>query len=312
MSNKPKKSHISANLKLSVTPLNTVIAIGAAIMLSRFLITSVDIGLEDGVLNYSEGVFKESVNPAVDIVNGYSPEALAIDISSPGGSVLEGKRFLTTLKDSGKHLITYTGTIAASMGADIFCVGDERVVGSEAVLLFHRGSAGGTTYNTLKNKLEVKIKEKESLEDRINKAKIREQLTPIDIMPAAPKLVPSNPMESDPFKLSVKPEDPLLEPTTTIKLEQELVSVKTDIEELEGSLGIMDALIVENLKRVKSFRVLAKDKAKFDEFYNKFKGGTVDITLTAHEALDLGIATKVVTGIKAVKKMVKEHNMKNQ
>lgn len=61
-----------------------------------------------------------------------------LEISSPGGSVLDGNKIITHMENLGfNNVITYCIDVCASMAAHIFITGKERVMANNAVLMFH-------------------------------------------------------------------------------------------------------------------------------------------------------------------------------
>jgi ATP-dependent Clp protease protease subunit len=71
-------------------------------------------------------------------------KTLYIFINSPGGSVLHGAQILSAMKAlyPTHHIVTVCTGICASMAAIIFEYGEERVMASEGILMFHQASGG--------------------------------------------------------------------------------------------------------------------------------------------------------------------------
>lgn len=70
---------------------------------------------------------------------------ITLNIFSPGGRVLEGLVLfdtLRTLSGQGHQITTHARGYAASMGSLIFLAGDTRLIGAEAMVMFHSLSAG--------------------------------------------------------------------------------------------------------------------------------------------------------------------------
>ena len=72
-------------------------------------------------------------------------KTITLNIYSPGGSVLHGLVLYDTLRalsSQGHAIITHARGYAASMGSLIFLAGDTRLIGAEALVMFHSLSAG--------------------------------------------------------------------------------------------------------------------------------------------------------------------------
>lgn len=79
-------------------------------------------------------------------------EPIEIRICSEGGVIYFGTMLLSKimeLKDMGYKIITRTDGMAMSMGAMIFVLGDERIIGRYATFMIHSPSAG--TWGTLQD-----------------------------------------------------------------------------------------------------------------------------------------------------------------
>ena len=73
--------------------------------------------------------------------NNDAESRLLIKLMSPGGEVVTGKDLQASIK-RGKHIDTYVSSMAASMGASTFMLGERRYVDEDAIVLFH-GAHGG-------------------------------------------------------------------------------------------------------------------------------------------------------------------------
>ena len=70
---------------------------------------------------------------------------ITLQINSPGGSVFHGLALydtLRTLSKQGHTITTVARGYAASMGSLLFLAGDVRLIGAEAMVMFHNLSAG--------------------------------------------------------------------------------------------------------------------------------------------------------------------------
>jgi len=63
---------------------------------------------------------------------------LRLVLDTPGGAVNDGDRLISHLESSGRHITTEIHNFAASMGAVLFLVGDNRLMNKEAKILFHQ------------------------------------------------------------------------------------------------------------------------------------------------------------------------------
>jgi len=71
--------------------------------------------------------------------------SITIYLNSPGGDIVAGFAlidFIVDLRRQGHHVRTVALGMAASMSAVILQAGDERIMGSNAILLIHEGSLG--------------------------------------------------------------------------------------------------------------------------------------------------------------------------
>lgn len=72
-------------------------------------------------------------------------KTITLQINSPGGSVFHGLALydtLRTLSKQGHPIVTVARGYAASMGSLLFLAGDTRLIGAEAMVMFHNLSAG--------------------------------------------------------------------------------------------------------------------------------------------------------------------------
>lgn len=85
-------------------------------------------------------------------------KTITLNLFSPGGSVLHGLVLydtLRTLSSQGHKVVTITRGYAASMGSLIFLAGDVRLIGAEALVMFHSLSAGtGGSLHDMEDDLE--------------------------------------------------------------------------------------------------------------------------------------------------------------
>lgn len=88
----------------------------------------------------------------------YPDAPITLNIFSPGGSVFHGLVLydtLRTLSKQGHAVTTVARGMAASMGSLIFLAGDNRLIGSQALVMFHGMSAGtGGDIYTMKEDIE--------------------------------------------------------------------------------------------------------------------------------------------------------------
>lgn len=101
-----------------------------------------------GVFNLQGNVGRGVVDLSNEIrqYGRLNPEApITLNIFSPGGSVFDGLVLydtLRTLADQGHAITTVTRGYAASMGSLIFLAGDNRLIGEQAMVMFHTLAAG--------------------------------------------------------------------------------------------------------------------------------------------------------------------------
>lgn len=96
-----------------------------------------------GIFSLETSVRGNAVSLAADIRH-YArtfPEApITLNLFSPGGSVFDGLVLYDTLRTVARqgHLVTTVARgYAASMGSTLFLAGDNRLIGSEAMVMFH-------------------------------------------------------------------------------------------------------------------------------------------------------------------------------
>ncbi|HLN77816.1 MAG TPA: ATP-dependent Clp protease proteolytic subunit [Nocardioidaceae bacterium] len=103
---------------------------------------------EHGVFTLESSVGSSALQLAGDLrqYGRMKPKGpITLDIFSPGGSVMHGLALydtLRTLSKQGHPVTTVARGYAASMGSLLFLAGDNRLVGSEAQIMFHSLSAG--------------------------------------------------------------------------------------------------------------------------------------------------------------------------
>ncbi len=122
---------------------------------------SVVINLNDDITDESIDSVIKTIKEVEELSKGSLFQArVLIDINSPGGSVLAFYRlqnFLSTTKVKITTMVR-SGHMAASAGALILMLGDERLVDSNARVLFHGVHTGqGPEFMFIYNKLDVKI-----------------------------------------------------------------------------------------------------------------------------------------------------------
>lgn len=126
-----------------------------------------------GIFNLERSVGQSVPDLAAEIrqyARTYPDAPITLNIFSPGGSVFHGLVLYDTLRTLSKqgHLVTTVARgMAASMGSLIFLAGDNRLIGSEALVMFHGMSAstGGDIY-TMKEDIEF-YEKMEARMDRI-------------------------------------------------------------------------------------------------------------------------------------------------
>lgn len=102
-----------------------------------------------GIFSLEKQVGRSAVDLATEIRQfgrAFPGHPITLNIFSPGGSVFDGLVLydtLRTLADQGHPVTTVARGMAASMGSILFLAGDNRLIGSEAVVMFH-GLAAGT------------------------------------------------------------------------------------------------------------------------------------------------------------------------
>ena len=101
------------------------------------------------VYAFDQPVSDTSVKKCINTLTAWSRDEPACEITlyinSPGGDIIAGFSlidFLVDLRANGHHIRTVALGMAASMSAVILQAGDERVMGSNAILLIHEGSLG--------------------------------------------------------------------------------------------------------------------------------------------------------------------------
>jgi len=67
-----------------------------------------------------------------------SIETLHVKINSPGGDVFDGIAIYNSLKNSGKKVITYNDSLAASIASVIFMAGEKKVMYDTSELMVHK------------------------------------------------------------------------------------------------------------------------------------------------------------------------------
>lgn len=105
--------------------------------------------IEDGVIVLKPGntialrgeVDGMSVSKLIDALFMNNSEEVYLFIDSPGGSVVDGMRFIDVMKASGKKIICIANT-AASMAFSILQSCDERYITEHGVIMQHVGSYG--------------------------------------------------------------------------------------------------------------------------------------------------------------------------
>lgn len=101
-----------------------------------------------GIFSLERSVGASAVGLAADVrqfCRTYDDAPVTLNIFSPGGSVFDGLVLYDTLRTVSKqgHTVTTVARgMAASMGSLIFLAGDVRLIGSEAMVMFHGMSAG--------------------------------------------------------------------------------------------------------------------------------------------------------------------------
>lgn len=99
------------------------------------------------IIEFNTAFNAESTGEAKKIIKDFTRKAdpdkrLLLKLMSPGGEVFSGKDMQAEVKGS-KNIDTYVSSIAASMGADTFMLGERRYVDEDALVLFH-GAHGGS------------------------------------------------------------------------------------------------------------------------------------------------------------------------
>lgn len=121
------------------------------------------------VYTFYRGVNEDTVRDAIATLDEWSRRRpggpVVVQLTSPGGSVLDGLAFydfLQTLRDRGHHVTTHALGVAASMGSVLLQAGDERVIGANSFVLIHEVSTGA--YGSLS-----------ALEDRVDMTRMLQQ-----------------------------------------------------------------------------------------------------------------------------------------
>jgi hypothetical protein len=104
-------------------------------------------------------------------------ERILLELSSPGGEVFSGKDLQATMKSS-LPIDTYVTSLAASMGADTFMLGERRYVDEDAMVVFHGGHSGDTL--TTEPVLERLVKHLENPESTDDNSDIAPAISMID------------------------------------------------------------------------------------------------------------------------------------
>lgn len=98
---------------------------------------------------FDSAVSEKSVKQCIQTITAWSRDepgcGITLYLNSPGGDIVEGFAlidFLVDLRRRGHHVRTIALGMAASMSAVILQAGDERIMGSNAILLIHEGSLG--------------------------------------------------------------------------------------------------------------------------------------------------------------------------
>lgn len=120
---------------------------------------------------FDQAVGEKSVKECIQTLTVWARQDPACDIelqiNSPGGSIFDGLAlvdFIRSLQGKGHRVRTVALGMAASMGGVLLQVGDERVIGKNAMLLIHQGSLGAVgDYG----QVEDRVKLMEHFHDRI-------------------------------------------------------------------------------------------------------------------------------------------------
>lgn len=96
-----------------------------------------------GHFSLEKSVGRSAVELAAEIrqyARTYPGKPVTLNIFSPGGSVFDGLVLYDTLRtiaDQGHPVTTVARGMAASMGSILFLAGDNRLIGPEAMVMFH-------------------------------------------------------------------------------------------------------------------------------------------------------------------------------
>jgi len=141
------------------TNIGSIVALGALLFVGGISLTSVTV--TETQLNAE--VREDSITPVVEKyiqMPGFfdSAKTFVLNINSPGGSVYQEEYLINMLTQSKSRIVTKVPSFAASAATSIFLAGDERLIGKDAVLMFHevRIMVAGEviTYTDLKTLLE--------------------------------------------------------------------------------------------------------------------------------------------------------------
>jgi ATP-dependent Clp protease protease subunit len=108
-----------------------------------------------GIFSLEKQVGRSAVDLATEIRQfgrAFPGHPITLNLFSPGGSVFDGLVLydtLRTLADQGHLVTTVARGMAASMGSLLFLAGDNRLIGSQAMVMFHgmAASTGGSIYS---------------------------------------------------------------------------------------------------------------------------------------------------------------------
>jgi ATP-dependent Clp endopeptidase proteolytic subunit ClpP len=135
---------------------------------------------------FYKDVFEDSVAEAVRTLDEWSrrypSQPIEVQLTSPGGSVLDGLAlfdFLRSLSARGHHITVSTFGFAASMGAVLLQAGDKRRLGANSYVMLHEVSsvAYGKTAE-----IEESLEFTRKLQDRLIKILCsRSTLTPAEV-----------------------------------------------------------------------------------------------------------------------------------
>lgn len=150
-------------LRLKITPLNVVMAVLIWGTFGAFVFPEEKVSMKNpNVIYFSQEFAEHSTDRAEKFIQEINKEVTPneralIVLTSPGGSVFDGKVLQEEVRNSKVPVDVYIPAFGASMAADTFMLGERRFVDEDALVLFHGAHGGnyGISEPILGHKLEI-------------------------------------------------------------------------------------------------------------------------------------------------------------